>query len=51
LTKRILSWSEEGIIDILVKQGVITEGMGKKMKEMKGFRNILVHRYRRKDDG
>lgn len=42
--------SEENIIDLLVGGKVITLQLGKKLKEMKGFRNILVHKYGKKDD-
>jgi len=42
--------SEEGIIDILVGKEVITQKLGERVKDMKGFRNILVHRYGKKDD-
>lgn len=40
---------EESIIDLLVENRVITPDMGEK-KDMKGFRNILVHKYGRLDD-
>jgi len=42
--------SEENLIDILVDKRVITRELGGKIKDMKGFRNILVHRYGKKDD-
>lgn len=42
--------SEENLIDIIVNKRVITRELGEKMKDMKGFRNILVHRYGKKDD-
>ena len=42
--------SEESIVDLLVGKGVITQELGRKVKGMKGFRNILVHRYGRKED-
>ena len=41
---------EESIIDLLVENRVITPDMGEKIKDMKGFRNILVHKYGRLDD-
>jgi len=41
---------EESIIDLLVENKVITPDMGEKIKDMKGFRNILVHKYGRLDD-
>ena len=37
--------SEDDIIQNLVRKRVISPEMGKKLKLMKGFRNILVHRY------
>jgi len=33
------------VIENLVKHKIISEEMGEKIKSMKGFRNILVHRY------
>lgn len=42
--------SEENLIDILVDKRVITRELGGSIKDMKGFRNILVHRYGKKDD-
>lgn len=42
--------SEENIVDNLVKNGIITARMGQKIKRMRGFRNILVHRYGGVDD-
>lgn len=42
--------SEENLIDILVDKRVITRELGGKIKDMKGFRNILVHKYGKKDD-
>jgi uncharacterized protein YutE (UPF0331/DUF86 family) len=33
------------IIENLVKNEIISKEMGEKIKEMKSFRNILVHRY------
>jgi uncharacterized protein YutE (UPF0331/DUF86 family) len=33
------------IIENLVKNKIISREVGEKIKEMKGFRNILVHRY------
>jgi len=36
---------EESIFDILNKKKVLDTEICKKAKEMKGFRNILVHRY------
>lgn len=43
--------SDEGeVIDNLVKNKILSNKMGKKVKEMKGFRNFLVHRYGHIDD-
>jgi uncharacterized protein YutE (UPF0331/DUF86 family) len=42
--------SEESFIEGLVKRGVLTETMGDKVRTMKGFRNIVVHRYGKIDD-
>lgn len=36
---------EESIFDKLIEAGIFEEEFGEKLKEMKGFRNILVHRY------
>ncbi len=37
--------NRDDIIDALVKNNIIPEDIGKKVKSMKGFRNFLVHRY------
>ena len=37
--------SEEGIFDILVGKMVISREFGDKLKNLKGFRNVLIHRY------
>lgn len=37
--------SEEGIFDILVRRKVISRDLGEILKDLKGFRNILIHRY------
>ena len=42
--------SEDDIIDNLEKKKLINKKLSEKIKEMKGFRNILVHRYGRIDD-
>ena len=42
--------SDEDIVDNLVKNGILKKEMGKKLRLMKGFRNILVHRYGKIDD-
>ena len=36
---------EEAVFDKLKDKGIITKGMAVILKEMKGFRNILVHKY------
>ena len=43
--------SEESILDILVERNVLSKGSGERLKDMKGFRNILIHRYAHVDDG
>lgn len=45
-----LPTDEENIMDILVRRKVITPDIGERIKDMKGFRNILVHKYGRIDD-
>lgn len=42
--------SDEDILEILVRKGIFDEGMKAKLKGMKGFRNIIVHRYAGIDD-
>lgn len=42
--------SEENIIDILVRHDVMTSMLGEKIKDMKGFRNLLIHKYGGVDD-
>lgn len=42
--------SDDDILEILVKKGIFDEEMKKKLKGMKGFRNIIVHRYAGIDD-
>ena len=42
--------SEEDVIEKLRRAKVISEGMSKKLKGMKGMRNVLVHRYPYIDD-
>jgi len=42
--------SEEEIAENLVKNGILSTDLGERVKRMKGFRNILVHRYGRIDD-
>ena len=40
----------EDLFRKLVTAGVITEAMGDRLREMRGFRNILVHEYAQVDD-
>jgi uncharacterized protein YutE (UPF0331/DUF86 family) len=42
--------AEEDIVENLVKDAILSEEMRAKLKAMKGFRNILVHRYGKIDD-
>lgn len=42
--------NEENILDILIEKKVLSSKSGEKLKDMKGFRNILVHRYGHVDD-
>jgi uncharacterized protein YutE (UPF0331/DUF86 family) len=42
--------SDDDILDILVTNEVIDNKIKEKIKSMKGFRNIIVHRYARIDD-
>jgi len=42
--------SDDDILGILVRNGVIDDEIGVKLKGMKGFRNIIVHRYAGIDD-
>jgi len=42
--------SDESIVDNLNKEGIISNEMTDVLKNMKGFRNILVHRYAHTDD-
>lgn len=41
---------EDDIINNLVKNNILPHSIGNKIKELKGFRNIIVHRYGRIDD-
>jgi len=41
---------EENVFEKLVQNKVISEVMAKKLKKMKSFRNILIHRYGQIDD-
>jgi uncharacterized protein YutE (UPF0331/DUF86 family) len=42
--------SDETIIDNLIRDSIISDVVGETLKSMKGFRNILVHRYGRIND-
>lgn len=37
--------NEENIFDILIENGILTHEFGEKLKDLKGFRNVLIHRY------
>ena len=41
---------EEDLFRKLLKAGVISKEMGEKLREMRGFRNILVHEYAQVDN-
>lgn len=42
--------NEENIFDILIENGILSKKRGEILKDMKGFRNILIHRYAHIDD-
>ena len=42
--------SEEDLFEKLEKKGIISKEMKEKLRLMRGFRNILVHRYAEVDD-
>ena len=42
--------NEEDLFEKLRKEGIISREMEEKLKSMRGFRNILVHRYGEVDD-
>ena len=42
--------SEESFVESLANIGILTPNMAEKTRRMKGFRNIIVHRYGRIDD-
>lgn len=42
--------SEDDVIDKLVEADILGEKFGETLKDMKGFRNVLVHRYGEIDD-
>lgn len=37
--------SEEGIFDILIERKILSKEFGERLKDLKGFRNVLIHRY------
>jgi uncharacterized protein YutE (UPF0331/DUF86 family) len=41
---------EDDLFGKLTDAGIVSESMGDTLREMKGFRNILVHEYARVDD-
>lgn len=41
---------EADLFDSLARKGVLSEGLSRTLKDMKGFRNILVHKYAEVDD-
>jgi len=41
---------EQDLFRKLLKADVLSKGMGEKLREMRGFRNILVHEYAQVDD-
>ncbi len=43
--------NEESIMDMLVEKNVLGKELGERLKDMKGFRNILIHRYAHVDNG
>lgn len=47
---RGVSTSEEDIIEKVVTNKILSVRMGRKVKDMKGFRNFLVYRYGSIDD-
>lgn len=42
--------SDEDIVDNLIRNKILPEEMKEKLGSMKGFRNIIVHRYGKLDD-
>jgi uncharacterized protein YutE (UPF0331/DUF86 family) len=42
--------NEENIFDMLIEKKVLNSKFGEKLRDMKGFRNILIHRYGHVDD-
>ncbi|MEF8879937.1 MAG: DUF86 domain-containing protein [Candidatus Thermoplasmatota archaeon] len=45
-----LPHSEENIFDLLEKNNILDKRLSSNVKKMKGFRNILIHRYANVDD-
>ena len=41
---------EQDVTDNLISEGIISEKMQELIRQMKGFRNIVVHRYGKIDD-
>lgn len=41
---------ESDLFELLAKKGLITPAMKKKLRAMRGFRNIIVHEYGRVDE-
>lgn len=41
---------EDDLVSKLVHAGILSKAMGETVREMKGFRNILVHEYAEVDD-
>jgi uncharacterized protein YutE (UPF0331/DUF86 family) len=41
---------EDDLFEKLAEAGMISEALRKRLREMKGFRNLLVHEYGRVDD-
>ena len=42
--------NRDDIINILIEKKKVSKKLGKKIKELKGFRNFLVYRYEKIDD-
>ncbi len=42
--------SDEDILELLVRNGIFAEDMAEKLRSMKGFRNVVVHKYGGIDD-
>lgn len=45
-----LPYSEENIFDLLEKNNILDKRLSSNVKKMKGFRNVLIHRYANVDD-